>query len=395
MKLKKFMTGALVIMFGGFWLTGCSNQNNATGDGPILIGGTLCQTGIQAPLDTPAIEGIELAIDQINKDGGINGRQLEFKNIDGKSDPVTVGENAKQLIAEGAIAIITPSDYDFGSPAAQAAQEAGIVGISPAASSPLFGSALLGDKQFTLSMWNTTMGAVIAEYAYAQGARNIFVVTDDFIDYTKSLSRYFIERFKELGGTILQEDMFSQGKLDTSAILAHFKALETKPDAIYASSYLPDLATLLKDFRVNGIDLPIYGGDAFDDPALAESLGEEYANKIVFDTHSFLSEEAVPGFDDFKTRYEEKFGKALDAPWSMSGSDVVNVLTAAIKSVGPAGAAMAKSMEENTFECYSGQLKWSDAASGHEPTKAAAVVELVNAKPTWIGWKSAESQPRP
>ena len=154
-----------------------------------------------------------------------------------------------------AVAIITSSDYDFGGPAARAAQEAGIVGISPSASSPLFGSTMLGDKQFTLSMWNTTMGAVMAEKAYVKdGLKTCYVITDDFIDYTKSLSRYFVQCFERLGGKILREDVFSQGKVDTAALIAHYKALPEKPDFIYISSYMPDLGTIIKEFRTAGID---------------------------------------------------------------------------------------------------------------------------------------------
>jgi branched-chain amino acid transport system substrate-binding protein len=149
------------------------------------------------------------AIAEINANGGINGKELEFRNMDSKSDSATAAEVAKQLIDQGAVAIITASDYDFGGPAARAAQEAGVVGISPCASSPLFGSTMLGDKQFTLSMWNTTMGAVIAEKAYVKdGLRTAYVVTDDFIDYTKSLSRYFVQCFEKLGGTVCAR-MFS------------------------------------------------------------------------------------------------------------------------------------------------------------------------------------------
>ncbi|MCL2632751.1 MAG: ABC transporter substrate-binding protein, partial [Coriobacteriia bacterium] len=156
-----------IMLASSFSMAACRRESGGPTSGDtILIGGALSKTGIQAPLDEPAIEGIQVAVDEINARGGINGVPLEFRNIDSKSDPATASEAAKQLIDQGAVAIITSSDYDFGGPAARAAQEAGIVGISPSASSPLFGSAKLGDKQFTLSMWNTTMGAVIAEKAF-------------------------------------------------------------------------------------------------------------------------------------------------------------------------------------------------------------------------------------
>jgi branched-chain amino acid transport system substrate-binding protein len=395
----------VVLVMAVFALNACRRGEGTEGSttppgtegNTILIGGAMSVTGIQAPLDAPAVEGIQIAVDEINAAGGVNGKTLEFVNMDSKSDPATAGEVAKQLIDQGAVAIVTASDYDFGGPASRAAQEAGIVGISPSASSPLFGSDMLGDKQFTLSMWNTTMGSVMAEKAYKDdGYRTVYVVTDDFIDYTKSLSRYFVESFSALGGTVLQEDIFSQGKVDTAALVAHYRAFDPKPDFIYVSSYMPDLGTVLKEFRTAGIDVPIFGGDAYDDPALFELLGTDMGNDIYYDTHSYLSTEAVPSFQAYADAYQAKFNKELDAPWSMAGYDAVKILTDAMKGTGGTdGAAMAKYMEEHTFDLLTGQLDWSDAASGHEPNKAAAVVEVQGGKVSFLGWRIPDNLPRP
>lgn len=381
-------------------LTGCGGtaKDDAAGSSDkILIGGALCQTGIQAPLDAPALEGAQIAVDELNAKGGILGKQIEFINIDGKSDAVAVGEAAKQLVGKGAAAIVAPSDFDFGGPASREAQNAGLVGISPCASSPMYGSAALGDKQFTLSMWNTTMGAATAEYAYNElGLRSVYVVTDDFIDYTKSLSRYFIARFEELGGKVVREDPYTQGKADGSAFLARYKSFTEKPDFIYVSSYMPDLALLIRTFREAGVDVPVFGGDSYDDPALFEALGPDYANEIYYDTHSYLDEAVVPGYTAFADAYKAKFNKDLDAPWAMAGYDVIMVLAQAMETAGTTeGAAVAKAMEDGTFECLTGKLDWSDAASGHEPNKATVLVKVTGAKTESLGWVTPEKIPAP
>jgi len=221
------------------------------------------------------------------------------------------------------------------------------------------------------------------------------VITDDFIDYTKSLSRYFVECFTKLGGKVLREDIFSQGKVDTAALIAHYKALPEKPDFIYISSYMPDLGTIIKEMRTAGIDSPVYGGDAYDDPALFELLGPEFGNDIIWDSHTFSSKEAVPKFEEYNAAYKKMFNREVDAPWSMSGYDVMMVLAEAIKAVGTDGAKMAKYMEDHTFELLTGTLDWSDAASGHEPNKAAAVIKLVKGKPEFIKWAIPDYLPAP
>ena len=362
----------------------------------IKIGAALCLTGIQAPLDEPALKGAQVAVDEINKKGGVLGKQLELINLDCKSDPVTTGNVAVQLIDQGAQAIIAPSDFDFGGPASREAQKAGLVGISPAASSPFYGSKALGDKQFTMSMWNTTMGAAAAQYAREQGWKTAYVVTDDFIQYTKDLGEYFTKAWEDGGGTILYQEKYTQGAADFSAQLARMKALPEQPDFYYISSYMPDLGLIIRTMREAGISQPILGGDSYDDPGLFKALGPEYGNDIVFASHTWVSPDTSPQMKQFLDAYQAKFGGPPEAMWAATGWDVVNILAGAMEKAGSTdGAAMAKVMEDNTWDLLTGKLDWEPADKGHETHKQAAMVKLVDGKPEFIGWLLPDTQPAP
>src|SRR5690606_22245474 len=125
----------------------------AGGEDPIIVGAAVHLTGWMAAYDTPPLMGARLAVKQINEAGGVLGRPLQLIELDGKTDQATVGNAAIQLIEQGAEVLIAPCDFDFGAPVGRAAQDAGIVGLSTCASSPLYGSEALGDMQFTVSMW--------------------------------------------------------------------------------------------------------------------------------------------------------------------------------------------------------------------------------------------------
>ena len=342
--MKRSRTSALVALVLAAALmstlaVGCRSEETASTGGAdgdkIVIGAALCQTGIQAPLDEPALRGAQLAVDELNANGGILGRQVELLNMDGKSDPVTVGNVAKQMIDKGAVAIIAPSDFDFGGPASREAQNAGLVGISPCASSPLYGSAALGDKQFTMSMWNTTMGAATAEYAYDQGCKSVYVITDDFIDYTKSLSRYFIDRYEELGGEVMFEDTYTQGQATSPRSSRASRPCPRQPDFIYISSYMPDLALMIRTFRESGIDVPIVGGDSYDDPALFEALGTAVRQRHRL-RHARLPVRCRPIRSTRRSRRPTRRSSMRDpdAVWIMPGYDVVMVLAQAMETAG-------------------------------------------------------------
>jgi branched-chain amino acid transport system substrate-binding protein len=392
-KKPRLWTSLVSLLILSLLLSACGGAQQ---EDTIKIGAALCLTGIQAPLDEPALKGAQLAVDEINKKGGVLGKKLELTNLDGKSDPVTVGNAAVQLLEQGAKAIIPPSDFDFGGPASREAQKAGMVGISPAASSPFFGSEALGDKQFTMSMWNTTMGAAAAQYAREQGWDTAYVVTDDFIQYTKDLGQYFVEHFQTLGGTVVFEEKYTQGAADFSAQLARIKALPEMPDFFYISSYMPDLGLIIRTMREAGITQPILGGDSYDDPGLFQALGPEYGSDIVFATHTWVSPDTSPQMAEFLKAYEAKFGGPPEAMWAATGWDVVHILAGAMEKAGSTdGAAMAKAMEDNTWDLLTGQLDWEPAAKGHETHKQAAMVKLTAGVPEFLGWLTPESQPAP
>lgn len=363
----------------------------------ILIGGALSLTGVQAPLDEPGFKGANVAVKYINENGGLLGKQIKFVNYDGKSDPVTVGNVAVDLIDQGAELIVAPCDFDFGGPASREAQSAGIVGISTCASDPLYSSWSLGDKQFTLSMWNTTMGAVAAEYAFNErGWKTAYVVTDQFIAYTKSLSKYFIAHYEAIGGKVLLEDTYTNGDNDFSAQLARLQALGEKPDVIFISSYGSDIGVLIRALREVGIDSPVLGGDSYDDPALHENLGEKFGNEVYFVTHTWMGPEAHPDMPKFIELYQDMYDAPPDTSFVATGWDTIMLMAEAVKMAGSTeGDAVAKALEEGEFKLLTGDLSYKNAAEGHAPDKAAVLVELQGGKPAFLGWRRPSNPPAP
>jgi branched-chain amino acid transport system substrate-binding protein len=369
----------------------------APASGEILIGGAICLTGVQAPLDEPGFKGAQVAIKQINDAGGLLGQEVRFLNVDGKSDPVTVGNAAVELIDQGAQLIVAPCDFDFGGPASREAQNAGIVGISMCASDPLYSSWSLGDKQFTLSMWNTTMGATAADYAFTErGWKTAYVVTDQFIAYTKSLSKYFVEHFETLGGEILLEDTYTNGDNDFSAQLARLQGLGQRPDVIFISSYGTDIATIIRSIREVGIDSPVMGGDSYDDAAIFEALGARFGSEIYFVTHTWMGPEAHPDMPAFIEAYTEMHGSPPGTSFVATGYDTIMLMAKAVEIAGTTdGDAVAQALTSNEFDLLTGKLTYRSAEEGHAPDKAAVIIALTEGTPSFLGWRTPENPPAP
>ena len=278
-----------------------------------------------------------------------------------------------------------------------AAVAAGIDGISTCASDPLYSSWSLGDKQFTLSMWNTTMGAAGADFAFTEkGWKTAYVVTDQFIAYTKSLSKYFIDHYKALGGQVLLEDTYTNGDNDFSAQLARLQALSETPEVIFVSSYGTDLGLIIRAIREVGIEAPVVGGDAYDDPALFEALGEKFGSDIYFITHTWMGAEAHPDMAKFIELYQAYFDEAPDTSFVATGWDTIMLMAQAVEIAGTTdGAAVAKALEDNEFNLLTGELNYENAEDGHAPDKAAVLIGLTKGKPEFLGWRRPENPPPP
>lgn len=362
---------------------------------PLKIGAVFNQTGWMAAYDGPPRDAAYLAVKVLNEKGGIMGRPIELIEIDGKTDPAVVGTATRQLIEQGAEIIIAPCDFDIGAPASQAAQEADMVGTSLCASSPLYGSEVLGDKQFTASVWNNNMAAAAAEWAVNEkGWKTAAVVTDTAYEYTQSLGDLFKEHWQTLGGEIVSDDVYTAGDEDFSAQIGRLQGLEQQPDVIYISGVSPELATILRQVRAAGIETPLMGGDTYDDVELWAALGPDLANNMYFATHSWLGPEAGPNMEEFLALFEEEYGEPPVAGFTVMGWDVVNVYAQAIEAAGTTdGAAVAQKMEEMTFDLLSGTMDWSSAEDGHFPNKEVAMVELQGAEPSFLGWIAVANPP--
>ena len=143
-----------------------ADSTSADTNDPITVGFVVGKTGVLESYDVPAQTMAQLAIEDINAQGGIDGRQIETVEADMKSKPELAGNAATQVISDGADMLLLPCDFDLGSPAALVAQEAGKIGVSLCAASTAFGPQGIGNLAYTMGLAGVTEGAAAAEWAY-------------------------------------------------------------------------------------------------------------------------------------------------------------------------------------------------------------------------------------
>jgi branched-chain amino acid transport system substrate-binding protein len=148
---------------------------------------------------------------------------------------------------------------------------------------------------------------------------------------------------------------------------------------------MPDYSAIIRDVRSAGVTTPIMGGDSMDTADFYKALGTELGKDIFISTHSFVGPESGPAMETFIADFTAEYGHAPEVAFCAMGWDTIQILAQGITKAGTTeGAALAKALEGTTFDLLSGNLTWSDAASGHFPDKEAFIIEVKEGKPTFV-----------
>ena len=222
---------------------------------PIVIGAAVAQTGIMSQFDIPEIQGLQLGIADINKSGGILGRQLKLVIADHKSNLNQVQQAALSVIGKGADVVVTTHDFDFGGPAGRAAQSKGLLVLGGAGGMG-YGRTGIGPLAFNMYPGNVTEGAAMAQFAYNKGYRRPFLFQDLSILYTKEVCSFFEKQWKAIGGGSLAGKTTFQNS-DTSFASQVAEVRKAKADSVIICSYPPGGPAVIRQLRAGGVDLPV------------------------------------------------------------------------------------------------------------------------------------------
>ena len=295
----------------------------------LKIGLATAQTGGLAGYDGPVIEGLHIAVDEINAAGGINGNiMIELIEKDVRSDAAQTAIAVQELADEGVSVIVLPCDADPALAAIGTITSAQIPAISTCASSPTL-PMIGGDFMFANFPGDNVQATVSAEWAHQQGHKSAYIIYSPDSQYT-TMPLYFVEVFEALGGTMLGQDTHSIGQQDFSAIATRIAALNPQPDVIMTSSYEPDFPSMLKALRAAGVTSQMIGSDGIDSPPTF-SLGD-VGEGVVFTTAGYATEGSP--LAEFNAKYEAATGSPSETVFNAVGYDLVIVVAEAVKAAG-------------------------------------------------------------
>lgn len=370
MKVFQTLTGAVTLAAATALATMTMAQ-----DDPIKIGALYNATGGMSSLDGPSLKGAQLAAKQVNEAGGVLGRQIELIAVDTRTDQQETAKAAQRVLSEGVVAGIGQSDTTFVMAAAPLFQEAGVPFVTSGATHPEL-PKWVGDYFFMTPFGDDDQSYAIADYAIDEmDAKTAVVWTDQSMDFTKALSKFFIERFKERGGEIVGEDTFMIGDTDFSAQIARLKSTDPAPDIVFISAIPTEAGLTVKQIREAGLSLPIVSGDGFDTDLVATTPGPELANDVWFSTHTYRGDDR-PEVDKFIEDYKAEYGIEPENAFAPLGYDALNLVVAAIEEAESADPADIRDALEATrgFKGVTGEISYTRESM--VPPKPISIVSV-------------------
>jgi branched-chain amino acid transport system substrate-binding protein len=317
---------------------------------PIVVGGAVALTGfVYQVVDQPVIFGAQIAVAELNARGGAAGRPLKMIYADTKSDISLGATAAEQVVSKGAHVVLTSCDYDFGSPAARAANSHGLLALG-CAGGALFGFRGVGPLTFNTNSGTATEGAVAAQFAYELGWRKIYVLTDTTLAYPRERCSFFEIAFKRLAGknAIVGKDTFLQSDPSIATQVNRLRAASVKPDALYLCSYQPGAASALRQIRAGGLGLPVLGGAEFDG-AFWTAAVPNVSNLYHTALGSIAGDDPRPAVNRFFDRWRKRYKSEPAGSFGLLGYATIETLLRAVEKT--KGSTSGKALE-NALESF-------------------------------------------
>jgi len=356
-------------------LAGCSTGGGAPKDAAveIKIGVVATLSGGGADYGVSIKQGLETAQDKINAAGGINGRKISLIIEDSHGDKDEAIKAVQKLINEDRVlAIIGPTNSGEMFAAGPVADKAGVVIMGT--SNTAKGIGEIGPYVFRNSLPEDSVIPVTVRKAKEKlGFTRVALLYSANNDWAVSSAKTFEKALQEQGVAIVETQTFTDGDTNFQAQLTRVAA--AKPEALAVSALYKESALLLIQARRQGLNLPVMGGNGFNDPELMRIAGEAAEGALV--GSPWFAGKADPAVQAFMAEYQKRYNTAPNQ-FAAQAYDALGIMAEALKAEGAAGDRAKFRDALAAIKDYQGVTgKFSFDQNGN-PLMDAMVLQVVN-----------------
>ncbi|MFR5840362.1 MAG: ABC transporter substrate-binding protein [Anaerobutyricum hallii] len=329
--MKKFISVMLVAAMAVTALTGCGSNSGSSSKkdaDKYYIGGIGPTTGATAIYGTAVKNGAQIAVDEINAAGGINGKQIEYRFEDDQND-AEKAVNAYNTLKDWGMQMLvgTTTTAPCIAVAGKTASD-NVFQITPSASSPDVLSSGNGNV-FQVCFTDPNQGVASAQYiAENKLATKIGIIYDSSDVYSSGIEEKFEAEAKTQGLNIVSKAAFTaDSKTDFGTQLQ--KAKDAGADLLFLPIYYQEASIILKQADTMGYKPKFFGVDGMDGILTVENFDTKLAEDVMLLT-PFAADAKDKTVQNFVKTYKEKYE---DTPnqFAADSYDAVYALKAAIE----------------------------------------------------------------
>ena len=390
---RNFLAAAGVVAAAGV-LTACGGSSStaastasAAGSTAAAASGDTIKVGVMGPLSgnvsvygQAVVNGATLYLKQVNANGGINGKQIEILTEDEQGDATQAVNCFTKMVDEGMTALIgdvttTPTlavvaesaDYNMPMVTASATAEAVTYDAE---------TDTVNENVFRATFTDPFQGIKMADYAYQRlGYTKAAVIFQKGADYNEGLAENFVNEFESLGGTIVDQETYSEGDVDYKTQLTTI--LGKAPEVVFCPNYYQEVGQILAQAESIGLAVPFLGGDGWDGLegyATADQLKDAY----------FCAKGSNPDFED---AYKAEYGEEYPNGFAPLGYDAAMTVVYGIQAAEDAGLAagdddykqaVIDAIAGGTIDGITGTFTFDEH---HNPVKQTAILCFDGATP--------------
>jgi branched-chain amino acid transport system substrate-binding protein len=270
------------------------------------VGAYFSLSGAETQFGIDSKEGIDLAIDEINKAGGVKGKPIKILFEDDKSNPQEATNKVLQLIDRDKVVAI------LGEVASSRSRAGGIVAnskkvpmITPSSTNP--DVTKVGPFVFRVCFTDDIQGQMGAQFIVnTLGKKKVAMLfaSDDL--YSSGLAKEFRDEAKKLGAELVIEKSFLKSETNFTTYLTEIR--DAKPDIIYAPIYYNAMVPIARQAKAANIPGSMFvGGDGWDADVLLKDAGEEMEG--AYFTNHYAPDVPWQSAKIFLDKYKQRYSR--------------------------------------------------------------------------------------
>ena len=322
--------------------------------------------------------GAEIAVSEINANGGLLGAPVELVTTVGIATPDAAVEAASRMIlTDAVVAILGPNRSAHAIPVGEVAQQHGVPMIATTATNPNVTGA--GDFVFMAAFTDAFQGDVMAQFAATDlGLTSVALLTRSGEVYTEGISEFFLTNFTDAGGTIAANVFYEESTTDFTEQLTGISA--AMPEGLFVSGLSEEIALVVQQARAlplqNAAGYPILflGADAWDNTGLLTNQKLNLDGSF-FSGH-FSAATDKPSGKAFVEAYQAAYGELPIGGHAVS-YDAAKILIAAIQRAGSLEGEAIRGQLAVTKN-YIGATDIASYDENRHPTKSAVIFTIKN-----------------